>query len=88
MPLWRRCSLVPLADDKKRMEFRAIAQKRGMTEDQVLRPFLERSNPSFVIKSLIQYGPCLQSIKYIASLGQAANGMMCKLDGGSSGTLV
>lgn len=80
--------LGPLADQKKVDEFRRIAKKKGAGEDEVMRLFLRRSNPSLVIESLIDFEPCLQSIQYIESLGRVANGMLCKLDGGSSGSLV
>jgi NAD(P)-dependent dehydrogenase (short-subunit alcohol dehydrogenase family) len=80
--------LGPLADQKKAEEFRRIAERKGVSENEVMRLFLRRSNPSFVIDSLIDFEPCFQSIQYIANLGRVANGMLCKLDGGSSGSLV
>ena len=80
--------LGPLADQKKVDEFRRIAERKGVTEDEIMRLFLRRSNPSLVIDSLIDFEPCFQSIQYIVNLGRVANGMLCKLDGGSSGSLV
>jgi NAD(P)-dependent dehydrogenase (short-subunit alcohol dehydrogenase family) len=80
--------LGPLADQKKADEFRRIAERNGVSEDEIMRLFLRRSNPSLVIDSLIDFEPCFQSIQYIANLGRVANGMLCKLDGGSSGSLV
>lgn len=80
--------LGPLADHKKVDEFRRIAEKKGVGEDEIMRLFLRRSNPSLVIDSLIDFESCFQSIQYIESLGGVANGMLCKLDGGSSGSLV
>lgn len=80
--------LGPLADQKKADEFRRIAEQKGVSEHEIMRLFLRRSNPSLVIDSLIEFEPCFQSIEYIASLGLAANGMVCRLDGGSSGSLV
>jgi NAD(P)-dependent dehydrogenase (short-subunit alcohol dehydrogenase family) len=80
--------LGPLADQKKVDEFRRIAEKKGISENEVMRLFLRRSNPSLVIDSLIDFESCFQSIQYIEKLGKVANGMVCKLDGGSSGSLV
>lgn len=80
--------LGPLADQKKIDEFRRIAERKGVSEEEIMRVFLRRSNPSLVIDSLIDFEPCFQSVQYIANLGRVANGMLCKLDGGSSGSLV
>jgi NAD(P)-dependent dehydrogenase (short-subunit alcohol dehydrogenase family) len=80
--------LGPLEDQKKVDEFRRIAERKGVSKDEIMRLFLRKSNPSLVIDSLIEFEPCFQSIQYIASLGRVANGMLCKLDGGSSGSLV
>ena len=80
--------LGPLADPKKVGELRSIAQRRGLNDEEVIHTYLRKSNPSFVIDSLIDFESCVQSILYIANLGRIANGMLCKLDGGSSGSLV
>lgn len=80
--------LGPLADERKLNEFQKIAEKRNLETADVARIFLERSNPSFVIDALIDFERCLESVRYIVSLGRTANGMLCKLDGGSSGSLV
>jgi NAD(P)-dependent dehydrogenase (short-subunit alcohol dehydrogenase family) len=80
--------LGPLEDHKKVEEFQRIAERKGLSEEEVIRLFLRRSNPSFVIDSLIDFESCFQSIQYISSLGRVSNGMLCKLDGGSSGSLV
>jgi short-subunit dehydrogenase len=80
--------LGPLADERKLDEFKKIAERRNLEATDVARIFLERSNPSFVIDALLEFEHVLESIRYIVSLGRAANGMMCKLDGGSSGSLV
>ena len=69
------------------MELGAIAQRRRLTEDAITRLYLERSNPFLAIDSLIDPEHCYRSVTYIHSLGKAANGMVCKLDGGSSGSL-
>lgn len=80
--------LGPLADPKKLEELRRVAERRGIEEAEVARLFLSRSNPFLVIDELIDLAACLRSVEYMASLGPAANGMLCKLDGGSSGALV
>ena len=80
--------LGPLADERKLSEFRSIAAKRGIMEAEIIKIFLERSNPSFAIDSLLKFEPCFESVNYIVSLGRSANGMLCKLDGGSSGSLI
>jgi len=80
--------LGPLADQKKLDDFRRLANQKGVSEIEIIRLFLNRSNPSLVIDSLIDFKSCFESIEYIVSLGRVANGMLCKLDGGSSGSLV
>jgi NAD(P)-dependent dehydrogenase (short-subunit alcohol dehydrogenase family) len=80
--------LGPLADERKLSEFKKIAKKQGIDEGAVTKIFLERSNPAFVVDALIPYEACLESVKYIVSLGRVANGLLCKLDGGSSGSLI
>lgn len=80
--------LGPLADRRKLDEFERIASQRNITIDQVTRTFFRRSNPSVVIDSLIDFESCFRSVDYIAGLGSVANGMVCRLDGGSAGSLV
>ena len=80
--------LGPLADPGKVADLRAVAEKRGVTEEEITRIFLRKSNPDLVIEQLIDFDACVRSVQYIADLGATANGMMCKLDGGSSGSLV
>lgn len=80
--------LGPLADPRKVGDFRRIAEQRAVTEADIVRAFLRRSNPSFVIDELIDFESCFQTVQYIAGLGRVANGLLCKLDGGSSGSLV
>ncbi|MBF6299071.1 SDR family oxidoreductase [Nocardia amamiensis] len=80
--------LGPLADERKIQEFQRIAEARGMEAQAVARTYLHRSNTSLVIDSLIDFESCYRSIEYLANLGPIANGMVCKLDGGSSGSLI
>lgn len=80
--------LGPLASPGKLAEIEAIAARRGTSPDEIRRLFLRRSNPNLVIEDFIDYESCYRSIRYIAGLGPAANGMMCRLDGGSSGWLM
>jgi 3-oxoacyl-[acyl-carrier protein] reductase len=80
--------LGPLASPGKLASIRALASKRGVREDEITRTFLDRSNPNLVIDQLIDYDACLRSVEYLADLGPIANGMLCRLDGGSAGSLI
>ncbi|WP_405590127.1 SDR family NAD(P)-dependent oxidoreductase [Streptomyces sp. NBC_01190] len=80
--------LGPLATPRMVAELRAVADKRGASEEEITRLFLRRSNPDLVIDELIDFEACYSSIRYIADLGPTANGMMCRLDGGSAGSLI
>jgi NAD(P)-dependent dehydrogenase (short-subunit alcohol dehydrogenase family) len=80
--------LGPLADPKKVAGLRRVAEQRGSTEAEVTRAFLRRSNTNLVIDALIDFDSCFRSLMHMAELGPVANGMMCRLDGGSSGGLV
>ncbi|MGW7543005.1 SDR family NAD(P)-dependent oxidoreductase [Streptomyces sp. NPDC054770] len=80
--------LGPLADRAKLAEAETIAGRRKLPASDVVRLFLRRSNPNLVIDEFIDYASCFRSVRYIAELGPTANGMLCKLDGGSSGSLV
>jgi NAD(P)-dependent dehydrogenase (short-subunit alcohol dehydrogenase family) len=80
--------LGPLAAADKLASARAVAAKRGMSEEKVIRLFLARSNPNLVIDRFIDYDACLRSVEYIAELGPTANGMVCRLDGGAAGSLI
>jgi len=79
--------LGPLADPAKLAEIEAIAERKGIPAEEVVRLFLARSNPSLMITELIDLEACVRSVLHIASLGSTANGMVVKLDGGSSGSL-
>lgn len=80
--------LGPLADPRKVEELRGLAERRGVSEEEITRVFLGRSNPALVVDALIDFEACFQSVLSMSGLGRAANGMLCKLDGGSSGSLV
>ncbi len=80
--------LGPLADPLKVNGLRRAAEQRGTTEADATRTFLRRSNTNLVIDTLINFESCFQSLMYMERLGPVANGMMCRLDGGSSGGLV
>lgn len=80
--------LGPLGSSGKTDGLRAVAAKRGLTEEEITRIFLRKSNPNLVINSLIDYAAVWKSVQYVESLGPIANGMLCKLDGGSSGSLI
>lgn len=77
----------PLADERKIDELHRIAQRRGMSDQDITRAFLRKSSPSYVTDSLIDLESCFRSVEYIVGLGKVANGMLCRLDGGSSGSL-
>lgn len=79
--------LGPLADDRKAEQFERIAQQRQLQPDDVARAFLRRVNPSYTLDVLIDLDACARSVQYIAELGVQANGMLCRLDGGSAGSL-
>lgn len=80
--------LGPLADQRKLDELREIARRRESSLEQITRAYLRRSNTSYVTDSLIDLESCFRSVEYIAGLGKAANGMLCRLDGGSAGSLI
>jgi hypothetical protein len=50
--------------------------------------FLRKSNPDLVIDEFIDFESCYRSVVYLTELGAIANGMLCRLDGGSAGSLV
>lgn len=80
--------LGPLPDPRKLADFRQVAERHGVDVAEVQRRFLRRANPSYVIDDLIDFDACYRSIEYLADLGPSANGMMCRLDGGSAGSLI
>lgn len=80
--------LGPLANEKKRRELEDIARRKGVTEAEITRLFLRKSNANLVIDDLIELASCLACVRSIIELGAAANGMVCRLDGGASGSLI
>ncbi|RKN38369.1 SDR family NAD(P)-dependent oxidoreductase [Streptomyces hoynatensis] len=78
----------PLADPQKLAGLRRVAEQRGVTEAEVVRAFLRKTNTNLVIDALIDFESCYQGLMHMARLGPVANGMMYRLDGGSSGGLV
>ncbi|MBM7771687.1 NAD(P)-dependent dehydrogenase (short-subunit alcohol dehydrogenase family) [Actinokineospora baliensis] len=80
--------LGPLPDPGKLAEFERVAQRLGVDTAEVTRRYLRKSNPSYVIDDLIDFDSCHRSVEYLAELGPAANGMVCRLDGGSAGSLI
>ncbi|MEU1513187.1 SDR family oxidoreductase [Streptomyces sp. NPDC005811] len=80
--------LGPLADDRKAEQFEQIAQMRQLPPEEVAKAFLRRSNPSYVVDSLVDLDACVRSVEYLVDLGTQANGMLCRLDGGSAGSLL
>ncbi|MFC9718371.1 SDR family oxidoreductase [Micrococcus luteus] len=80
--------LGPLKDSKKMEMIRETARRLGRAEEDVIRMFLSRTNSYFVIDDLIDLRACVRSIEYLAAVGSAGNGMLCRLDGGAAGSLV
>ncbi|MEU5761281.1 SDR family NAD(P)-dependent oxidoreductase [Nocardia sp. NPDC047648] len=80
--------LGPLAHPNKITDLASMADKLGVTIEQITRLFLRKSNRDLVIDALIEFEPCVDSLLYILRLGRIANGMMCRLDGGSAGSLI
>lgn len=80
--------LGPLADPDKVEQLRRVADSRGVDQAEITRVFLRKSNPDLVIEELIDFEACYRSVQYIAGLGRTANGMVCRLDGGSAGSLI
>ncbi|ANY05786.1 SDR family NAD(P)-dependent oxidoreductase [Pseudonocardia sp. HH130630-07] len=80
--------LGPLADEANFEKLQEVADRTGAELDVVMRRYLARSNQAYVIDSFLSYESCVKNVLTIASLGCDANGMLCKLDGGSSGSLV
>lgn len=80
--------LGPLADDRKTGELRQLAERRGVSTEEMVKVFLRRSNPELVIEHFIDFPACWRSIVYMLELGPVANGMLCRVDGGSAGSLI
>lgn len=80
--------LGPLADEENFAKLQEIADRTGADLKAVTRRYLARSNQAYVINSFLSYESCVKNVLTIADLGRDANGMLCKVDGGSSGSLV
>ncbi|GAB2616536.1 hypothetical protein GCM10027168_56200 [Streptomyces capparidis] len=79
--------LGPLADKENFEKLQEVADRTGADISVVTRRYLARSNQAYVINSFLSYESCVKSVLTIADLGRDANGMLCKVDGGSSGSL-
>ena len=80
--------LGPLADPKKLHDLERVATDRGVTVEEMTRRYLKMSNPDLVIDHLVGLDACFDSVRYLEGLGSTANGMVCRLDGGSAGSLI
>jgi NAD(P)-dependent dehydrogenase (short-subunit alcohol dehydrogenase family) len=80
--------LGPLADQTRLDEASSIAEQKGVTQNQIIKLYLRSTKPDYVLDNFIDYESCFMSVKYIHELGRAANGMVCRLDGGSAGSLI
>ncbi|WP_276202304.1 NAD(P)-dependent oxidoreductase [Roseivivax marinus] len=81
-------ALGPLADHSKTSQLKALAEKRGISMEALTAEYMRRSNPFLVIEELIDLEACYRCIETIVDLGAMANGMVCRLDGGSAGALI
>jgi len=79
--------LGPLASEVKRTELQRVADARSVSLPEIENIFLKRSNPNMTIRQLINLDSCYESVLYLRALGASANGMLCRLDGGSAGSL-
>lgn len=79
--------LGPLADDRKMRDCARIAKKNDIQVEEVIKMLLRKGNPFYLHDAFVQFEECFRSIEFIHGLGGAANGMVCKLDGGASGSL-
>ncbi|KAF0646852.1 MULTISPECIES: SDR family NAD(P)-dependent oxidoreductase [Streptomyces] len=80
--------LGPLPDPRKLADFQRVAERHDVPVEDVKRAFLRKANPFYVIDDLIGFDACYRSVEYLAGLGPAGNGMVCRLDGGSAGSLI
>ncbi|WP_299694196.1 SDR family oxidoreductase [uncultured Tateyamaria sp.] len=80
--------LGPLANEKKLSELSTLAKEKGVSDSDITKLFLRKSNRNLVIDELIDFESCRTCIEHVFALGPIANGMMCRLDGGSSGSLI
>jgi short-subunit dehydrogenase len=80
--------LGPLANEQKRQEIENLARRKAVSPQELTRLFLRKSNPNLVLSDFIEFDTCLTCIRCIHELGVAANGMVCRLDGGAAGSLI
>jgi NAD(P)-dependent dehydrogenase (short-subunit alcohol dehydrogenase family) len=80
--------LGPLGTPARQADIGRAAEKRGVPVADVTRLFLRRSNPDMVIDFFIDLESCYRSLRYLVDLGRVANGTVCRLDGGSAGSLI
>jgi NAD(P)-dependent dehydrogenase (short-subunit alcohol dehydrogenase family) len=78
----------PLADEGKVRSFQRLSASKGVSEEELVELFLRRSNPDLTITRLIDFESCYRCVRHVAELGSLANGMLLRLDGGSSGSLI
>lgn len=80
--------LGPLADKRKTQQLQDIANNRNLDLDSLIAKYLSQSNPFLAIDEFIDLESCYKSIIYMHDLGKISNGMICRLDGGSAGSLL
>lgn len=80
--------LGPLANERKREEIKDLALRKNLSPQELTRLFLRKSNPNLVLSDFIEFDACLKCVRCIFELGVAANGMLCRLDGGAGGSLI
>ena len=80
--------LGPLATPGRVEELDRLARQHNRSPAELAAYALKKSNPDLVLAQFIDLDACYQSVKYIVGLGATANGMVCRLDGGSAGSLI
>jgi NAD(P)-dependent dehydrogenase (short-subunit alcohol dehydrogenase family) len=80
--------LGPLRDDRTVQQLEQVAAKTQLPIHEVERQFLQRANPSYVSSKLLDLASVTQTVRHLYALGASANGAMCRLDLGSSGSLI
>jgi hypothetical protein len=80
--------LGPLATPQRTAELRQLAHRHNRPVEELAAYALKKSNPDLVLTDFIDLDACFSSVEYIVGLGATANGMVCRLDGGSAGSLI
>lgn len=80
--------LGPLATPRRMAELAGLAVKHGRAVPELAALALRKTNPDLVLTHFIELESCHRSVTYVAGLGPTANGMVCRLDGGSAGSLI